>query len=422
MSKKWDDAGGPAAFQAQAEEWGRALLPLLYPGALVFMFAGTRMWHRLATGMEDAGFHLWDTLMWLHGQGFPKGQDISKLIDKANGEQRKIIGKKVRGDIASALANKIGYLADPANRNNKKCFGYGVEEISAPWTGHKTPQLKPAWEPILAFRAPSSGKKYAELALEFGSGALNVDGTRIGTDLVGWGGKGRVQGRTYEGGWGEAEARPVSGRFPANVALECTCEVVAVEVEAPTKVSSSHPHGVAYGKYGPSDYERGPGQIIRHTDPSCPAFMLDMEAGTTASRPSRFFYCAKASRSEREKGLGEAFARERRAGLVGADRDGPLDDVSERWRTAPTKNNHPTVKPIDLNRWLAKLLLPPSRVNPRRILVPFAGVGSEMIGAVLAGWDAVVGVEMNADYCRIAEARLAHWSEFRADLSLCNLN
>ena len=191
MGKEWDDPGGPVAFQAQAKQWGEAMLPLLYPGALVFMFAGTRMWHRLAAGMEDAGFHLWDTLMWLHGQGFPKAQDISKLIDKAQGNERKVIGQ--RQDILQKQAAdlrrgtrkiKESFDAGAPERNNgfvtvSADITTPGSEISAPWAGHKTPQLKPAWEPILCFRAPMNGMKYAELALKYGSGCLNVDAGRI---------------------------------------------------------------------------------------------------------------------------------------------------------------------------------------------------------------------------------------------------
>jgi len=95
MGKEWDTVQGPSAFQSRVKAWGEALMPLLYPGALVLMFGGTRMWHRLAAGVEDAGFEMWDTLMWLHGQGFPKAQDISKLIDKANGDERgAVIGQR----------------------------------------------------------------------------------------------------------------------------------------------------------------------------------------------------------------------------------------------------------------------------------------------------------------------------------------
>ena len=94
---------------------------------------------------------------------------------------------------------------------------------------------------------------------------------------------------------------------------------------------------------------------------------------------SRFFYCAKASTPERDRGT--------------------------------TRNTHPTVKPIDLCRWLATLLLPPARDGePRRILVPFSGSGSEMIGAAMAGWESVLGIEAEEAYVEIARARIAAWT------------
>src|ERR1700730_18714129 len=97
MGKKWDSLGSPTAYQALAKQWGEAMLPLLYPGTLVFLFGGTRTSHRLACGMEDAGFETLDTLMWLHAQGFPKSQDIGKLIDRKKGDGRKAKGKQIFG-------------------------------------------------------------------------------------------------------------------------------------------------------------------------------------------------------------------------------------------------------------------------------------------------------------------------------------
>jgi len=112
MGKKWDEPGGQAAFQSQAMAWGEALKPLLHPGALVFMFAGTRMWHRLAAGMEDAGFQMWDTLLWLHGQGFPKAQAMDKLIDR----------ESLRGNLnLLELANKI--------KSRREEMGFSRSEI-----------------------------------------------------------------------------------------------------------------------------------------------------------------------------------------------------------------------------------------------------------------------------------------------------
>src|SRR5271157_2586966 len=144
MGKKWDDIGGPHAFQEQVKTWGSLMLPLLYPGALVFMFGGTRTWHRLASGMEDAGYKLWDTFMWLYGTGFPKMKS----------------------------------------------------------------QLKPAWEPILCFKAPGSHDE---------SGFLNIDNGRIGTDVLGWHGSEKPKQR---------------GRYPANLVLD---ETAATSLGAPAR-------------------------------------------------------------------------------------------------------------------------------------------------------------------------------------------
>ena len=130
---------------------------------------------------------------------------------------------------------------------------------------------------------------------------------------------------------------------------------------------------------------------------------------------SRFFYCAKASREEREAGLhnftpqaGGAVTG-RKAGSAGA-KAGAYAGTTEAKRA----NIHPTVKPVDLIRWLATLALPPKREGfTRRVLVPFSGSGSEMIECLLAGWDEVVGIEINPEYADIARARLAHWEKYR---------
>lgn len=336
---------GGLDFQTQAKTWGEALIPLLYPGAIVMMFSGTRMWHRLAAGMEDAGFHLWDTLMWLHGQGFPKGQDISKLIDKKNGDERtNVIGRYQPPGMDKPwnLTNAKDERTIPlsaSSRNNLDILA-PASEVSSPWSGHKTPQLKPAWEPILCFKTPSD-EKYVDLALKYGSGCLNIDAGRISTNTS-------------------------QGRYPANLALD---EESAVLLDEQTGILTS-------GKSKP-EYRKKAGNKVfgAYANDDMPINVIGDSGGA-----SRFFYCSKATQKERSAGL---------------------DD----------KNEHPTIKPLDLNKWLANLLLPPSSVKNRRILVPFSGSGSEMIGAIQAGWDEVVGVEMNKEYCDIAEKRLLYYTK-----------
>lgn len=326
-----------ARFQKEVQKWGEALLPILYPGALVFMFGGTRMWHHLATGMEDAGFHLWDTFMWLYGTGFPKGHDISKAIDAQNGDKRtEVIGRyqppgmDKPWNLKNAKDERTVTIS-ASSRNNLEILAPASEE-SAPWAGHKTPQLKPAWEPILCFKAPST-ERYTDLALKYGSGLLNVDGGRIGD------------------------------RYPANLILD---EDSASVLDGQTGILTS-------GKSKPEYRKKAKNNVYgKYKNVDMPINVIGDSGGA-----SRFFYVAKATQKERSAGL-------------------------------DSKNPHPTVKPIELNRWLASLLLPPDSVKPRRLLVPFAGVASEMIGAMHAGWDEVVGIEMDADYCKIAEARLNH--------------
>lgn len=215
MGKTWDTIS--------AKAWGQALLPHLYPGALVLMFGGTRMWHHLATGMEEAGFEMWDTLMWLYGQGFPKAQDISKLIDKRNGTEN-VIG--TQPDRWTGKGSTFNYSTSPL-RSECKITAPGSTE-SASWSGHKTTALKPAWEPILCFKKPLTGT-YAEMALQYGSGALNVDGGRIGLqegDDVRLGGNGdwsttSAAKNVYEGGYaGDRVGSSPLGRYPANLILD----------------------------------------------------------------------------------------------------------------------------------------------------------------------------------------------------------
>jgi site-specific DNA-methyltransferase (adenine-specific) len=340
MNAKWDDPRQPTAnqvhsylppgqrmttvqeniaFQQACKEWGEAMLPHLHPGALVMMFGGPRMFAWLSTGMQMAGFEQWDTFCWLHGEGFPKAMDIGKQVAKLTGEQ------------------PIAEIPNPAYefmRNSGQTSTGWVGQIpktkqiyANEWQGYKTPALKPAWEAILCFRAPRRGMTYAELALKFGTGCLNIDGGRIGTETISIHNAlaGSFAGGELGRGGDTNSYQEDTGRYPANLILD------------------------------------------------------EESAAMLGPDVARFFYCPKASKRERNVGC---------------------EDLP---------NDHPTVKPLALTRWLAALLLPPPSVGPRRLLVPFLGSGSEMIGAMQAGWDEIVGVEQDAHYCEIAKRRLEYW-------------
>ena len=180
MGKSWDK-------HPKYEEWGEAIMPLLYPGALVLMFGGTKTSHKLATGMEAAGYELLDTIMWLYGSGFPKAYNVAAGIE---GKLRTgSAGWNGWGDLGGApYERQTGYTklqADQGYRNDYSDNQTSRVELIFPasqaFDGYKSPALKPAWEPILVFRAPRQGKNYVDLALEHGSGLYNIDGARIPT-------------------------------------------------------------------------------------------------------------------------------------------------------------------------------------------------------------------------------------------------
>jgi DNA modification methylase len=218
------------------------------------------------------------------------------------------------------------------------------------WKGHKTFSLKPSHEVALIFQAPTEGMTYAELATTYGTSCLNVDGGRIPiVDDVSWSVQRQNSANAGMNGLGKSgfKSDHVQEMYDAN------------------------------GRF--------PANVIFDEDSSQ---LLDT---LFENQPSRFFYTTKASMKEREAGLDEFELK-----------NTGNDDTSRR-------NTHPTLKPIDLCQYIAKLLLPPPSVKNRSILVPFSGSGSEMIGCMLSGWDHITGIERESEYCDIAHARISWW-------------
>ncbi len=340
MGKKWD-------YDVPSVETWEAVLGALKPGAHLLAFAGTRTQHRMAVRIEDAGFEIRDMIAWVYGSGFPKSHNLKGEFD-----------------------------------------GYGTA-------------LKPALEPITVARKPLRGTVAANV-LAFGTGALNVDGCRVGTEknvpASPRGGQDRIYGSYGAQDGTESGHDPNLARWPANLIHDGSDEVLAGFPE--TATGGGKRNGPALGGVF-SDYNGGD-----------EARSFEANSGSAA----RFFYCAKASRSEREAGLD---------GFDFKEKPGAFDDDAYEWKgkgghvkASPARNHHPTVKPIALDEYLARLILPPKRDTPRRLLVPFSGSGSEIIGALLAGWDEVVGIELSPEYVEIAEARIAHWTADQRELAL----
>lgn len=379
MNKKWDQFSSPQAYQAWVTEWASLLLKFVYPGAVGMFFGGTRTVHRLTSGLEDAGWEVFDTCLYLYGTGFPKSHDISKAIDREAGAEREVVGRKYQGNGNGSIGKTYGdYTA-----------GHEGVLVTAPatpdavrWSGYGT-ALKPSFEPIVCARAPRDGT-YAQCATRYGTSALNVDGARIGTaddmnprDFDDTRRTSPKFSGTFNGGKvGEYLSSPgvvPDGRWPANTLLVCGCDG-AHEPGCPVRVLDEQ-SGESVSRGGRIGNKDGgiavPGGRYEKGDPGY----------GDSGGASRFFYTAKASTWERTAGMDE-------------------------------RSNHPTVKPVDLTRYLATMLLPPELDESRRILVPFAGIGSEMLGAILAGWDSVVGIEQSEDYITQAHKRLAWWSQF----------
>jgi site-specific DNA-methyltransferase (adenine-specific) len=381
MGKKWD-------YDVPQVELWQEVLRVLKPGGHALVACGTRTQHRMAVNLEDAGFEIRDIVAWVYGSGFPKSLNICKAIDKLQGNEREIIkeGKQAGKDSSFRAMNpsKKGFNSAGFKRGFK-------DKGNSPYEGWGT-ALKPAMELWTLCRKPIEEKTIAENVLKYGTGGINIDGCRVGTEEISVHNapKGTFAGGEQDRGSDTESYREHTGRFPANLIHDGSDEVVSMFPE--TK-----------GQYG------GKGRAANSKAGKYGWNNLDKEVnnkGATqgiadSGSASRFFYCAKASKAERNKGL-EGFEKKQK--VFNGQSDTPskeLKDIEKRFTTQPAANNHPTVKPISLMRYLCKLITPKGGI----VLDPFMGSGSTGIGAKLEGFD-FIGIEREEEYCKIAEARI----------------
>lgn len=237
-------------------------------------------------------------------------------------------------------------------------------------------------------RKPFRGTVAANVQLH-GTGAINVDACRIGTEEAGWKGSAGGQGDVYAGRWGNGEPRPTAGRWPANVVLD---EVAAELLDQQSGERKSGGRTVHDGEVEQSNWRRNEGRI----DPKIKsAFHIDSSTGGA----SRFFYVAKASRAERNAGLNDLDA-EPLNWSSGEQNPGSFQSDNTN-RTSP--NNHPTVKPLALVRWLITLVTPPGGI----VFDPFGGSFTTLVAAAQLGFPAI-GIDQEERYCRIGARRVDH--------------
>lgn len=303
-----------------------------------------------------------------------------------------------------------GWLEVKVTKISRKALHEGVEsdvlfmvEASRQWRGNPTSSKLLAQVDVKRYRTWRTTANTADV-LKHGCGGLNIDGGRITVDpqdknhrqsSVAWNKK-NPPAVTHGGSSG----RPIEnlnsqGRFPANLILDEESAAMLDELSGELlKAGNKKPSPVGKGTFGMGE-----------------RLQANKSFGDSGGA-SRFFYCAKASSSERNAGL-EGFEEKRAGSLECRNRKSEKGQFEGKPQYA--RNNHPTVKPLSLCKYLATLLLPP--VSPsenggaRKLLVPFAGSGSEMIGAIQAGWDEVTGIEIDSDYCKIAEARIKYWAK-----------
>lgn len=405
MGKKWD-------YDVPSVEVWAECLRVLKPGGYLLAFAGTRTQHRMAVRIEDAGFEIRDMIAWVYGSGFPKSLDVSKAIDKAGGasprEQSELLRAKreragfTREQVAehvgctsssvrdweegraravgapvefivpsveyrAKLAGLLGYSADerrligaaPDRRGDGTVYGVGHSgelraggntEAARQWQGWGT-ALKPALEPITVARKPLIGT-VSENVLAHGTGALNIEGCRVGDEVLPAMTAGQAKIGTFERGVMVTPER--TGRWPANLIHDGSEEVLA-------------------------------------------GFPGDAE-----SSAARYFYCAKASKADRDAGLSHLPTVT--ADPYGQHRGRRMDGNDTRIDGKPPavgKNHHPTVKPTDLMRYLCRLVTPPGGT----VLDPYTGSGSTGKAAVLEGFR-FLGIEREAEYVAVARARI----------------
>jgi len=364
MGKDWDHGVPGVPYWAEA-------LRVAKPGAFLLAFGGTRTYHRLACAIEDAGWEIRDCINWLYGSGFPKSHDISKAIDKAAGVKREVVGQKLSPDGKPMINRRPNnfqgehegwdhpWKKDRAKVELQASITAPATEAAQTWHGWGT-ALKPAWEPIIVAMKPLDGT-FAENALKHGVAGLNVDGCRVqleGDYKCGANGRPSQTGLGDNYDPGKANQHSEQGRWPANVIHDGSEEVVGLfPVTTSGAIKPNHnSRGLGSSKH--EGYQRPCKEHYKNI-----GWNIPKSTGSAA----RFFYTAKAAPGERGK-----------------------------------DNNHPTVKPEDLMKYLCKLTATPAGGV---ILDPFMGSGTTLKAARVMGRKSI-GIDIEEDSCRIAVKRL----------------
>ena len=394
MGKGWDNSG--IAFNKDA--WKKCY-EVLKPGAYLLAFGGSRTYHRIACAIEDAGFEIRDCIMYLYGSGFPKSHNIGLSIDKRLGNKSKIIDSYERYNEPSGIVS-IG-------QGERKKVIHEVKKAQNDWDGWGT-ALKPAYEPIIVARKPFK-TSVAENTMKYGVGGINIDECRI--EFVGNENTLRPLGNScYQKGnkivnggeitgthelYSETGGNADKGRFPANVIHDGSEE--AIKDMPNTKGQEGVRTLLTSNIYGGNSFNKsntkGTGEISGYSD---------------EGSASRYFYCAKASKKDRDEGLDMFESKQKIFNGKSNQSSTDIKDVEERFTTIG-KNIHPTVKPVELMQYLVRLVTPKNGT----ILDCFMGSGSTGKATMFENRERnanykFIGIELTDEYLPICEARIEY--------------
>jgi site-specific DNA-methyltransferase (adenine-specific) len=509
MGKKWD-------YDVPSVEFWKEVYRVLKPGGHVLSFGGTRTYHRMVVNIEDAGFEIRDQIMWLYGSGFPKSHNIGKAVDKLQGNNREVVGDNPNHRTTAGLL-ELGFQDGKATST--------VTKGSSPYEGWGT-ALKPANEPICVARKPLSEKSVAENVLRWGTGGINIDGCRVGSETISVHNapKGTFAGGDEDRGSDTNSYREHEGRFPANIILDEIAGELLDEQSGYLKSGEVKPHhkknktangyqGSCYGKFQNEDTtlkgygdsggasrffyqakvskaERNMGldgfeieiltptiKLLLKTDYNnknfiwekedlktkladtdkshqkdieeyttmednkwntelfgniiTEQFLMDVKSIIETKTNSTTIYqtlnllIQKNIKKNIQELLGEMVSdinfvedvekKSTKVIIISQKKDGLNQNVNpvlleEAWNISVKENkcSHPTLKPVSLMSYLCRLVTPPNGI----VLDPFMGSGSTGIAAQLEGFR-FCGMEMDADYFKIAEARIENYEQYK---------
>ena len=382
MGRSWDSTG--IAFQKETWE---LCFKVLKPGGHLLAFSGSRTYHRMAVAIEDAGFEIRDQVMWLYGSGFPKSMNIGKTLDKKLGNERESLGTKIKkaGDMRSGNYDKGGDYDD---------IELEITKGNSEWEGWGT-ALKPAHEPLVLARKPLSENSVVDNVLKHRTGGINIDECR-------------VEGNDAKYPDTNPDFRDQGRKSKENIGIDKLSFGQTENVKRKVVVRKTRTDDSVFNN-GNSSF-RAEGTLYADADPRGRFPSNVMHDGSDSIKElfedkSRYFYCAKTSKAERNQGL-DNLPTKKASSMPGRRnpddmKDSKIDnDVTGRFVTQK-KNIHPTVKPIKLMKYLCRLITPKGGT----VLDPFMGSGSTGMAAKEENFE-FVGIEKEEEYFNIASARI----------------